>query len=230
MGKYEYLSNTQLSQAQREYLAFLEQRGISPRIEEVAVKDALGRMSARAAYARLSSPHYTACAMDGIALSAQKTFGATETTPVVLAASDFVRVDTGDPLPIGCDAVVMSEDCVEGDFGVTLRTAAAPWQHVRQIGEDLSAGDMILPSYIEIEPAMIGALLAGGVRTIHTLAKPRAGIIPTGDEIVSHDVTPREGEILEFNSAVFCAMLKRWGAEGIVYPVVKDDPPCWRLR
>lgn len=224
MGKYEYLSNTQLAQAQREYLAFLELRGISSRTEEVAVKDALGRMSARAVYAKVSSPHYTACAMDGIALSAQRTFGATETTPVVLAESDFVRVDTGDPLPTGCDAVVMSEDCVESDFGVTLRAAAAPWQHVRQIGEDLSAGDMIVPSYIEIEPAIIGALLAGGVRTIQVLAKPRAGILPTGDEIVSPDASPREGEIVEFNSAVFCAMLERWGAEGLVYPIVKDDP------
>ena len=224
MSKYEYLSNTQLSQAQREYLAFLEQRGICPRTEEIAVKHALGRMSARAVYARLSSPHYTACAMDGIAVFAQKTFGATETTQVLLRETDFVRVDTGDPLPAGCDAVVMSEDCVEEEGGITLRAAAVPWQHVRQIGEDLSAGDMILPSYIEIEPAMIGALLAGGVQSIQVLAKPRTGILPTGDEIVSADVTPREGEIMEFNSAVFCAMLERWGAEGVVYPVVRDDP------
>ena len=224
MNKYEYLSNTQLGEALRQYLAFLEARGLSSRTEEIAVPDALGRMSARAVYARQSSPHYTACAMDGIALKSKRTFGATQTTPVLLSEGDFIRVDTGDPLPQDCDAVVMIEDCVEEDGKILIRSAAAPWQHVRQIGEDLSAGDMILPSYLEIEPAMIGALLAGGVRKIDVLAKPHVGIIPTGDEIVSAGENLREGEIPEFNSAIFCAMLSRWGAQGVVYPVVPDDP------
>ncbi len=224
MSKYEYLSNTPLNEARAQYLAFLEQRGFSPREEEIAVADALGRMSACAVYARLSSPHYAACAMDGIALAAKKTFGATQTTPVVLREGDFIRVDTGDPLPAACDAVVMMEDCVESEAGILLREAAVPWQHVRQIGEDLSAGDMIVPSYTQIEPATIGALLAGGVRRVSVLARPRVGILPTGDEIVPVDADPQAGEILEFNSAVFCAMLQRWGAQGEVYPVVKDDP------
>ena len=162
--------------------------------------------------------------MDGIALAAKKTFGATQTTPVVLREGDFIRVDTGDPLPAACDAVVMMEDCVESEAGILLREAAVPWQHVRQIGEDLSAGDMIVPSYTQIEPATIGALLAGGVRRVSVLARPRVGILPTGDEIVPVDADPQAGEILEFNSAVFCAMLQRWGAQGEVYPVVKDDP------
>lgn len=224
MSNFRYLSTTQLHEAQKEYLAFLEERGLSFRTEEIPAADALGRMSARAAYANLSSPHYTACAMDGIALAAKSTFGATETTPVLLREEAFIRVDTGDPLPEGCDAVVMIEDCVESEDGITLRAAAAPWQHVRQIGEDLSAGDMILPSFIEIEPATIGALLAGGVRTIEVIAKPHVGIIPTGDEIVSVNQQPRAGEVPEYNSAVFCAMLQRWGAVGVVYPIVPDDP------
>ena len=224
MAKYEYLTNTPLHEALKTYLAFLEQKGISCRSETIRAVDALGRMSARAVYARLSSPHYTACAMDGIALSARKTFGATETTPVFLRPEEFSRVDTGDPLPDSCDAVVMIEDCIEGDGGVTLRAAAAPWQHVRQIGEDLSFGDMILPSYTEIEPAMIGAMLAGGVSTLEALAVPRVAIIPTGDEIVPPSDNPKEGEVMEFNSAIFSSMLRRWGAEGIVYPVVPDDP------
>ena len=224
MSNFRYLSTTQLHEAQKEYLAFLEERGLSFRTEEIPAADALGRMSACAAYANLSSPHYTACAMDGIALAAKSTFGATETTPVLLREEAFIRVDTGDPLPEGCDAVVMIEDCVESEDGITLRAAAAPWQNVRQIGEDLSAGDMILPSFIEIEPATIGALLAGGVRTIEVIAKPRVGIIPTGDEIVSVSQKPRAGEVPEYNSAVFCAMLQRWGAVGVVYPIVPDDP------
>ena len=224
MAKYEYLTNTPLHEALKTYLAFLEEKNISCCSETIRAVDALGRMSARAVYTRLSSPHYTACAMDGIALSARKTFGATETTPVFLRPEDFTRVDTGDPLPEGCDAVVMIEDCIEGDGGVTLRAAAAPWQYVRQIGEDLSFGDMILPSYTEIESAMIGAMLAGGVSTLEALAIPRVAIIPTGDEIVPPSESPKEGEVMEFNSAIFSSMLRRWGAEGIVYPVVPDDP------
>ena len=82
MSKYEYLSNTQLSEALRQYLSFLEQRGLPYRTESVSVEASLGRMSACAVYARQSSPHYTACAMDGIALLARRTFGATQTTPV----------------------------------------------------------------------------------------------------------------------------------------------------
>ena len=224
MSNYAYLTNTSLGEALKEYLAFLEQRKLQYRTEEIPAADALGRMSARAVYARLSSPHYVACAMDGIALPAERTFGATQTTPVVLRESEWVRVDTGDPLPQGCDAVVMIEDCEEGEGGVTLRAAAAPWQHVRQIGEDISAGDMILPSFTEIEPAMIGALLAGGVLSLETIAQPRVGIVPTGDEIVPPGGSPKAGEVMEFNSAVFCAMLRRWGAEGVAFPVVPDDP------
>lgn len=222
--KFEYLSNTPLNEAVRTYLAFLEQRGMSFRTEEVRSADSLGRVSAGAVYARLSSPHYTACAMDGVALPAKSTFGATDTTPVFLREDQLVRVDTGDPLPEGCDAVVMMEDCVEEQGGVTLRSAAAPWQHVRQIGEDLSAGDMILPSYTEITPALIGAMLAGGVRSLEAVARPRVAILPTGDEIVPPGDHPKTGEIMEFNSAVFSAMLQQWGAQGEVYPIIPDDP------
>lgn len=224
MSRYEYLSNVPLGEALKTFLAFLEERGTTFRTEEIAVCDALDRVSACAVYARLSSPHYTACAMDGIALRAARTFGATETTPVFLGEDNFIRVDTGDPLPDGCDAVVMIEECVETDSGITLRSAAAPWQHIRQIGEDISAGDMILPSYTAIEPAQIGAMLAGGVMRMEAIAKPRVGIIPTGDEIIPPGADPKSGEIMEFNSAVFSAMLRRWGAEGIVYPVEPDEP------
>ncbi len=224
MSKYEYLSNTPLGEAQRTYLSFLVERGMSNRVEEIAVSNSLGRVSARAVYARISSPHYTACAMDGIALAARITFGATETTPVFLREEEFIRVDTGDPLPEDCDAVVMIEDCVEGEGGATLRAAAAPWQHVRQIGEDLSAGDMILPSYCVIEPAMIGAMLAGGVSKLEAVAKPRVAILPTGDEVVLPSDAPKAGEVMEFNSAIFSAMLRQWGAEPVVYPVLPDNP------
>jgi putative molybdopterin biosynthesis protein len=161
--------------------------------------------------------------MDGIALLAEKTFGASETTPVFLKEDDFIRIDTGDPLPQGCDAVVMIEDCVENEGAITLYAAAAPWQHVRQIGEDISAGDMILPSFYSVEPAMIGAMLAGGVSELAVVCRPKVGIIPTGDEVVPPSGNPKEGDVMEFNSAIFSGMLRKWGAEPVVYPIVPDN-------
>ncbi len=182
--KYEYLTNIPLDKAKADYIAFLEAAGMSGRTERICVSQSLGRITACAVYAAVCAPHYNASAMDGIALEAKKTFGATETTPVRLQEGDFVRVDTGDPLPEGCDAVVMIEEVVETEGGIMLYSAAVPWQHIRQIGEDICAGDMILPSYTEISPAAMGAMLAGGVLELTVMAQPVVGILPTGDEIV----------------------------------------------
>jgi putative molybdopterin biosynthesis protein len=221
--KYEYLTNVALSAAVGNYLQYLRDGGLSSREETIPVTEALNRITSKAVYARICAPHYNACAMDGIALSAALTFGATETTPVTLSPSQFARVDTGDPLPEGCDAVVMIEDCVEaGNGAVTLYGAAAPWQYIRQIGEDVAAGDMILPSYSEVTPAVIGAMLAAGVGKLSVLAKPIVGIIPTGDEIVPPTDHPEKGEVMEFNSAIFAGMLTNWGACPRIYPIVKD--------
>ena len=179
--KHEYLENTPLTEAVKGYRDFLREHGLSYREETVAAAAALDRVTARAVYARICSPHYNACAMDGIALSARVTYGATETTPAVLDQGTYIPVDTGDPLPAGCDAVVMIEDLVEGADGrLRLYAPAAPWQHVRQIGEDVSAGDMILTSFEQVEPAGIGALLAGGVLTVPVLARPGWGSFPPG--------------------------------------------------
>ena len=221
--KYEYLSNVPLHQAVEEYLQFLKRNGMAFRTETVATADSLDRVTAEAVYAKICAPHYNASAMDGIALSAEITFGATETTPVTLTKADFIRVDTGDPLPPGTNAVVMIEDCVESGEDVLLYAAATPWQHVRQIGEDIAAGDMILSSYNTVEPAVIGAMLAGGVLELAVLCKPRVGIIPTGDELVLPSDHPGEGVVMEFNSAIFSGMLRRWGAEPKVYPIVRDE-------
>ncbi|MDO4572412.1 MAG: molybdopterin biosynthesis protein [Clostridia bacterium] len=222
--QHAYLTNMAPEKAAAGYLAFLEARGLRFGTEIVAVRDALDRVSARAVYARISAPHYNACAMDGIALQAARSFGAGETTPVALSGEDFVRVDTGDPLPKGADAVVMIEDCVERDGTLWLYAPAVPWQHVRQIGEDVAAGDMILPSFERISPACMGALLAGGVPELEVVAKPRVAIIPTGDELVQPSAQPKEGEVMEFNSAIFSGMLRSWGAEPVTMAIVPDDP------
>lgn len=162
--------------------------------------------------------------MDGIAVAAADTFGASETTPVTLEPNQFAVVDTGDPLPEGKDAVVMIEDVLwEGERAV-LHEAAAPWQHIRQIGEDVCAGEMLLPAHTSITPAAIGAMLAGGVLAVEVFTRPVVRIIPTGDEVVPPTDHPRPGDVPEFNSAIFSAMIGEWGGTARTYPIVKDDP------
>lgn len=220
---FEYLTNVPLEQAREEYLKLLTANGYGSESETVAVQNACGRITAQAVYAHISAPHYAASAMDGIAVHAKDTFGATETTPVRLTAAQYVVVDTGDPVPEGCDAVIMVEDIVrEEDDTVTIYGAAAPWQHIRQIGEDICAGEMILASHMEVTPAAIGAMIAGGVMRVDVIRKPVIGIIPTGDEIVAPCADPKPGDILEFNSSIFSAMVEGWGAEAKTYPIVPD--------
>ena len=124
---FEYLTNISLEKARAEYLELLKANGFGPKSETVAVQGACGRVTARPVYAHICAPHYAASAMDGIALDAKCTFNATETTPVTLPPEQFTVVDTGDPIPEGCDAVIMVEDLVKNDDGsVTLHAAAAP--------------------------------------------------------------------------------------------------------
>lgn len=220
---FEYLTNVPLDEARGEYLARLQENGFAGQTEMVSVQNAFGRITARAVYAAICAPHYAASAMDGIAVHAKDTFGATETTPVRLTPQQYIVVDTGDPVPEDCDAVIMVEDIVRGeDESVTIYAAAAPWQHIRQIGEDICAGEMILASYMEVTPAAIGAMIAGGVLEIEVIKKPVIGIIPTGDEIVAPCTNPKPGDILEFNSSIFSAMVQEWGAEAKTYPIVPD--------
>lgn len=221
---FQYLTNIPIDDARQQYLDALKSRSLSHSVEKIPTVQALDRITSEAVYARISAPHYNACAMDGIALVARLTFGATETTPVRLQPKDFKWVNTGDPLPEGCDAVVMIEDVIEGDDMITLYSPATPWQHIRQIGEDISAGDMVVPSFTTLTPATLGALLAAGVLEVSVVTQPTVAIIPTGDELVSPTGQPAAGDIIEFNSTIFGGMLSQWGCKPRVYPITRDNP------
>ncbi len=221
--KHNYLNNTPLITAREEYLLHLEERGFCYKTEAVPSVSSYGRVLSKAVYAKICSPHYNASAMDGIAVKASDTYGANESNPIILSNEKYTVVDTGDPLPDGTDAVIMVEDVTELDEGkVSIISAVHPWQNVRQVGEDICMGDMIAPSFTEISPSLCGAFLAGGVLEAECVKKPVFGIIPTGDEIVSPKENPKKGEIIEFNSAIFSAMLDKWKADSKVYPIVKD--------
>lgn len=223
--QFQYLSNVPLDKAKTEYFELLVKNGMTPREETIHVSESAGRVTAKPVYARINAPHNSTSAMDGIALEAALTFGATGTAPVTLARDQYRYVNTGDPLPDGCDAVIMLEDAVEcGGGGIELKEAAAPWQHIRQIGEDICAGEMILPSYSRINPAALGAMIAGGTTELTVVKRPVAGFIPIGDELVPPTSDPKADEMLEFNSAIFSTMLHDWGAEAITYPIVGETP------
>lgn len=221
--EFEYLTNVPLAQAREEYLQMLKSSGFGYRTEWIPVGTACGRITAKAVYAHICAPHYAASAMDGIAICAKDSFGATETTPICLSPDKFKVVDTGDPISEPYDAVIMVEELVHREDGsVIIHSAAVPWQHIRQIGEDICAGEMILSSYMEVTPAAIGAMIAGGVLEVEVIKKPVIGIIPTGDEIIAPCTNPKPGDILEFNSSIFSAMVQKWGAEARTYPIVPD--------
>lgn len=225
---FNYLNNTELEKALELYLNCIKDTGFGLDTEEIPVGDSYSRITSEAVIAKISSPHYNASAMDGIAVRAASTFGATDTTPVILKEGvDFIRVDTGDPMPSQRhDAVIMIEDVIElGDGRVKVINAATPWQHIRQVGEDICANEMILPSNTRIEPAAIGAMLAGGVQRVRVKKRPVVAVIPTGDEIVSPKDNPEDGEIIEFNSSIFSAMLHSWGVVPRVYEIVPDKYP-----
>lgn len=220
---FEYLTNVPLKKAREDYLKLLKEKGFSNKTETIPVQQAHGRITAGPVYAHICAPHYAASAMDGVAVMAVDTFGATETTQVTLRPEQFDVLDTGDPIPEGRDAVIMVEDIVKNhDGSISIHAPAAPWQHIRQIGEDVCAGEMILGAHMEVSPAAIGAMIAGGVMELEVIKKPVVGIIPTGDEIIPPCSDPKPGDILEFNSSIFSAMVKGWGAESRTYPIVPD--------
>ena len=221
--KHNYLNNTPLGEAKEKYLSHLKERGFNCKTEAVPSVSAYGRVLAEAVYAKICSPHYNASAMDGIAVKASDTYGANESSLVILTKEQYTVVDTGDPIPDSADAVIMVEDVTEiGDSKVSIISAVHPWQNVRQVGEDICMGDMIAPSFTKVTPSLCGAFLAGGVLETKCIKRPVFGIIPTGDEIVSPKENPEKGEIIEFNSTIFSAMLNEWSAESKIYPIVKD--------
>lgn len=221
---YRYGKVMPLEEAVKGYIEFLQAEGIGVETEVIPVSKAYRRITAEAAYAVIPSPHYNCSAMDGIAIHSRQTFGATATTPVYLPKGSFEVVDTGDPIPEGYDAVAMIEDVVwQEDGSVRLDNSSAPWAHVRQVGEDICQGDMIIPSYSRISASHLGSLIAGGIREIRVLKKVRAVILPTGDEIVPADRLPEKGELVEFNSVIFSAMLSDFDCEISVEPILKDN-------
>ena len=224
-----YLSDIPLDEARDRFYAALREAGaLDPfGAEMVPLAQARGRVSAGPIWAATSSPHYDAAAMDGIAVRAVNTVGATETAPITLRVGgrepQAVWVDTGDPMPSGSDAVIMIEHLhLIGDDNVSIMAPVAPWQHVRPLGEDIVATELVLPENHQLAPADMGACAAAGLTQIPVRRRPSVAIIPTGNELVPVGTDLKPGDIVEFNSLMLSGLLEEWGAVLTVLPSAPD--------
>ena len=234
-----YLHDIPLDQAQARLQQALQEAGLwGPLgLEWIALDDqAFGRVLAEPVWAKICSPHYHASAMDGFALRAELTNGAMPTAPVVLTLGDqAVYVDTGDPLPDWANAVVPIENTepidTDGNLSsdarhpaaIRLRSGLTPWAHVRPMGEDIVATQLVLPSHHTLRPVDLGAIAASGHTQIAVSRIPRVGVIPTGTELVAIGSELKRGDILDFNSVVLAAQIREWGGLPTRYPITRDD-------
>ena len=197
------------------------------REEELPATSCLHRVTSRPLTAKRSVPHYHGAAMDGFAVAAAQTFGASDAAParLRLGISSF-PVDTGDPLPAGTDAVIMIEQTEQiSEDVIEIRSAAFPWQHVRKVGEDIVAGELLLAAQHELRPADLGSLLAGGILRVHVFSRPYVRIHPTGTELIpaSRSCEAVPGDIIEFNGTVLAGLVEECGGIPELCDIVADD-------
>jgi molybdopterin molybdotransferase len=204
--------------------------------ERVALTAALGRVLAEAIVAPGDVPPHDNSAMDGYAVRSADTNAPGARLHVVgeaaagrvlsraLAAGEAYRIFTGAPLPPGADAVVMQEDATtDGEF-VTLAVAAAPRKHVRDRGEDVRAGDVVLQPGCTLRAAELGTLASARRAMVAVTRRPRVAILSTGDELRDVDQPLDPGAIAETNSYALAALCRDAGAEPRILPLVRDEP------
>jgi putative molybdopterin biosynthesis protein len=200
--------------------------GCPARVEAVRLPllEALGRVTAAPVVATRSSPPFDAAAMDGVAVRASDTVGASDSTPLLLDREAWAVVDTGDPLPGGFDAVVMREDVhVDGGL-VELRAGVVPWQHVRSLGEDVTATEIVLPAGQRLRAVDVAAAAAAGAVDVLVRRAPVVAVLPTGDELRPVGEAPGPGEILDTNSPMLAGQAHEAGCVALRLPICPDDP------
>lgn len=213
-------------------------------IEEIPLDEqAVGRVLAEPAWARLSSPHYHASAMDGFAVRAAEIAGAMPTAAITLVVGEQAAyVDTGDPLPDWANTVIPIEnvEALDGSGqaaddprhpeAIRVRAGQPPWSHVRPLGEDIVATQLVLPGGQVLRPVDLGALAAGGMTCVRVCRKPRVAILPTGTELIPIGQPPKRGDIIEYNSIVLAAQIKTWGGEAQRFAITPDHLDAIRQR
>ncbi len=245
-----YLHDIPLNEAKTRFtqaLAEIKACGLQGEEEIPLDQKALGRVLSRAVIASRCSPHFHASAMDGFAVKAEETTGAEPTHPIELISGTQAQyLDTGDPIPVWANAVIPIENVESLDAEkkicslenvrkpnfIRIRAAVTPWSHIRPMGEDIVATQLILAAGTILRPADLGAAAAGGASSVWVARKPLVGILPTGTELVKIGVDPECGQLTEFNSIVLAAQVEDWGAQARRYPITVDnyDLICQRIK
>lgn len=199
-------------------------------------ESALGRVLAEPVWARISSPHYHASAMDGFAVHSTQTEKADLSLPVILSLPEqAIYVDTGDPMPAWANAVIPIEnvepvdeegrpaDDLRRPRAIRIRSAVPPWSHVRPLGEDMVATQLVLTAGHVLRPVDLGAVAACGHTELRVAKKPEVAVIPTGTELVAIGQEVRAGDIIEYNSLVLATQVNAWGGRAKRYPITSDQ-------
>jgi putative molybdopterin biosynthesis protein len=224
MKRNIYLNTVPVAEALRLAMEALDRDVLVGR-EIVPSHLACGRVTAAPVYAVCSSPTFHSAAMDGYAVKAESTFTAREGRSVCLAkGSQCVSVNTGHPLPEGMDGVLMIEKVVrETDEFIETQTPVFPMQHVRRIGEDIVATELLLPQNRFLSPYDVGGLLSAGIWEVPVRERLRMDFIPTGDEVLDFNVrpNPKPGQVIESNSQVFAGLA---ASQGCIFQRVDPVP------
>jgi len=194
-----------------------------------------GRVLAEPVAAARNVPHYPRAAMDGYAVRAQDTFGASSRSPAVLrerereesvAPEAATPVHTGSELPDGADAVVMVEETERVAGEVEVFDAVGEGENVAPPGEDVEAGQPLYDAGHQLRPSDVGLLKSTGVTEVDCYDRPSVGVVPTGEELVQ--ANPEPGEIIETNGLTVSRLVERWGGAATYRDVVTDDAAALR--
>lgn len=240
-----YLHDVPLVEAQARLEKALRRLGLFERLGDELIQldeAAVGRVLAEPVWAKISSPHYHASAMDGFALRAEATASAMPNQPVALNCAgsgdeqpEAFYLDTGDPLPGWADAVIPIENVEPLDesggpaanprrpAAIRLRASVTPWSHVRPLGEDIVATQLVLPAGQLLRPVDLGAIAACGHQQVRVARKPRVAILPTGTELVPIGQAVKPGDIIEYNTLVLAGQVNGWGGEAKRFAIIPDD-------
>lgn len=208
--------------------------------ELVSLVQATGRILAEDMVSAIDVPDFARSTMDGYAVQAASTFGASEQNPalfalkgtvsmgqaadILIAPGTVARISTGGMMPQDADSVVMVEHTeLVDDDAVEVYRSTAPGQHVVGIGEDIRRGDTVLSRGTKIRPQEAGLLAAIGVHEVRVFKRPRIGIVSTGDEIVAPDETPSPGQVRDINTYALSGLISQAGAEPVLLGLVRDD-------
>ena len=213
------------------------------RSERIAVRDALDRILAASLTSPQDLPEFPRSTVDGYAVSAVDTFGATPGLPALLTVvgevpmgqaaaleigvGEAALVHTGGMIPPGADAVVMIENTQRaGPNSIEVMAPVSEGQSVIQIGEDIRRGSPVLSAGRKLRAQDIGGLLALGITELDAAVRPRVGIISTGDEVVAPDQPVRPGQVRDINSYTLAALTARAGGQAVRYGIIPDDRPA----